>query len=500
MKYLLALDQGTTSSRALVVDTDGNVLGMSQQPFKQYFPKNGWIEHDPIDILNSQIQVAEEAVARARISTNEIAGIGITNQRETSILWERYSGKPIGRAIVWQDRRTASLCDQLIETGVEQEINDRTGLFLDPYFSASKIHWSLENDKNLKEKANKGEIAWGTVDSWLVWNLTEGRQHVTDSTNASRTLLYNIHDLEWDHFLLGLWGIPWEILPEVVDSRGVVGTTNFLGPSVPIASIVGDQQASLIGQGWGKAGTTKCTYGTGCFLLMNTGEKPVKSRKRLLTTIASTVDGKAEYALEGSVFMGGAVFDWLKDNLDLINAIGDVEKLALEVPDNGGVVMVPGFTGLGAPHWDANATGLLIGLTRGTKKGHIARAAIEAIAWQVTDLVDCMLEDSGLTLQTIKVDGGAARNKLLMQSQADYLGVPLEVSANVETTAIGAAILAGNALGFCERAHTDQFLENKFFRYQPTAKARRASFDSDRRLWREALKRSQNWLKQETNN
>jgi glycerol kinase len=448
--YLLALDEGTTSARAIVFDSDGAVIAVAQKEFRQHFPRAGWVEHDPLEIWSAQLDVASEALGRTQRPSRDLAAIGITNQRETTVVWDRASGQPVYNAVVWQDRRTAPLCDQLRAAGCEPMVQERAGLVLDAYFSASKVAWILDNVPGTRKRAEAGQLAFGTVDSWLIWQLTGGKKHVTDATNASRTMLFNIHTGAWDEELLQLFRIPASMLPEVRPSSASDGalTTRLLGPAdVPVTGIAGDQQAALFGQLCLSPGQTKTTYGTGCFMLQSTGSSPMASRNRLLTTVAYRLGGQTAYALEGSVFIGGAVVQWLRDGLGFIQKSDEVATLAGSVRDSGGVCLVPAFAGLGAPHWDAHARGLIIGLTRGTTKAHIARAAIEAIAYQVADLLDAMRADSGLPLTEMRVDGGAARDNLLMQFQADLLGVPLIRPAVTETTALGAAYLAGLAVG-----------------------------------------------------
>ena len=449
MSYVLALDQGTTSSRALVFDRDGAIAGLAQQEFEQLFPRPGWVEHDPLAIWSSQHRVALDALANAGLAARDVAAIGITNQRETTLLWDRETGLPIHNAIVWQDRRTTDACDRLRADGVEPLIQERTGLRLDPYFSATKLTWLLDNVDGARARAEAGKLAFGTVDTWLVWKLTGGRRHVTDASNASRTLLFDIHRGDWDDELLRVFRVPRAVLPEVRGSDDVVGGASpelGLG-AAPVSGIAGDQQAALFGQMCLAPGLTKNTYGTGCFMLQHTGEAAPASRHRLLTTIAWRRGGRTEYALEGSVFIGGAVVQWLRDGLGLIRSAAEVEALATSVPDNGGVYLVPAFAGLGAPHWDAHARGALVGLTRGVTAGHVARAALESIAYQVADLLEAMQADAGVPLQELRVDGGAAANDTLMQFQADVLGVAVDRPRQLETTAAGAAYLAGLGAG-----------------------------------------------------
>lgn len=448
MKYILALDQGTTSSRAILFDRHGALCSQAQAEFPQLYPKPGWVEHDPDSIWKSQIKVARAALRKVSAKAGDIAAIGIANQRETTIVWDRETGEPIAPAIVWQDRRTSKVCDRLIEDGLTKRIQQKTGLLIDAYFSATKIQWLLNNVKGARAKARRGQLAFGTVDSWLIWKLTKGRTHVTDVTNAARTMLFDIHKLEWDDELLELFGVPQSMLPEVCSSSEVVGTTTRLGGSIPIAGIAGDQQAALFGQTCFREGMAKNTYGTGCFLVMNTGRKPVRSKNKLLTTIAWRIGDEVDYALEGSVYVAGAVTQWLRDGLGLIKSSSEIERLARSVKDNGGVYFVPAFAGLGAPHWNQDARGTLSGVTRGTTSGHIARAALEGIAFQVLDVVRAMEADTGVALRQLRVDGGACVNNLLMQLQADLLGTSVVRPKIVESSARGAAYLAGLAVGF----------------------------------------------------
>ncbi|MBX9609399.1 MAG: glycerol kinase GlpK, partial [Gammaproteobacteria bacterium] len=447
MNALLALDQGTTSSRALVFDIEGRLLALAQRELTQHYPAPGEVEHDPLELWQTQADCAREALASARLTARDIAAIGITNQRETTLVWERATGRPVHRALVWQDRRTAPLCDALRGGEEEQLIREQSGLVLDPYFSASKLRWLLDGPPALRARAERGELAFGTVDSWLVWQLSGGREHVTDATNAARTQLFSLARGDWSEELLALWRIPRALLPSIVDSSGVCASTTLFGGEVPIAGLAGDQQAALFGQACFSPGMAKCTYGTGCFILMHTGTEPARSQRGLLTTVASRLGGQDEYALEGSVFMGGAVVQWLRDGLGLIASAAEIEALAASVPHADGVVLVPAFTGLGAPHWDARARALLIGMTRGTTRAHIARAALDAIAWQVTDVGQAMMDDAGLDLAELRVDGGAAANDLLMRLQADTLGVPILRPALTECTAFGAAGLAALGVG-----------------------------------------------------
>ncbi|MDE5874118.1 MAG: glycerol kinase GlpK [Muribaculaceae bacterium] len=449
-QYILALDQGTSSSRAIVFDHKGNICSVAQHEFPQIFPKSGWVEHDPQQIWGSQAAVIAEAISQIGINGHNIAAIGITNQRETTVVWDAETGEPIYNAIVWQDRRTSEYCDSLREQGVAEMIKEKTGLIIDAYFSATKIRWILENVPGAREKAEAGKLRFGTIDSWLVACLTRHHVHVTDVTNASRTLLFNIHTLEWDKELLDLFGIPASMMPEVKSSSEIYGytTTTLFAHEVPIAGIVGDQQAALFGQMCVEPGAVKNTYGTGCFLLMNSGDKPINSQNRLLTTIAWGIDGKVTYALEGSIFVAGSVVQWLRDNLKCINSSSEVESLAASVPDTDGVYFVPAFTGLGAPYWDQYARGAISGLSRGSTLAHIARAALEGIAYQTYDIVKAMERDAGLKITNLKVDGGASRNNLLMQFQSDILDTEVLRPSVTETTALGAAYMAGLAVGY----------------------------------------------------
>lgn len=492
-RCILALDQGTTSSRAILFDHAGDIMAISQREFEQIFPKPGWVEHDPNEIWSTQAAVAAEVAAKAGVSVGEIAAIGITNQRETTLVWDKATGEPVHNAIVWQDRRTANYCDRLREAGHEDLIRRKTGLVIDAYFSGTKIQWMLDNVDGVRERTERGELAFGTVDSWLIWKLTGGALHMTDVTNASRTLLYNIHSNDWDDELLDLFGVPKSMLPEVRSSSEVYAETsgNLLSDSVPIAGIAGDQQAALFGQICTTPGMVKNTYGTGCFMLMQTGEEAVTSENNLVTTIAWRIGEKTEYALEGSIFIAGAVVQWLRDGLGLIDNSTEVEALARTVDDNGGVYFVPAFTGLGAPHWDSYARGTIVGLTRGSGAGHIARAALESIAYQTVDVIKAMEADSGLSLKELRVDGGATANDLLMQFQADLLGVPVVRPRIRETTALGAAYLAGLAVGFWEDRDeiASQWKEDK--RFEPdmdeaTAGAHLAG-------WSRALERAKAW-------
>ena len=467
-QYILALDQGTTSSRAIIFDKQGSIVSIAQKEFKQYFPQPGWVEHDANEIWSSQLGVATEAIVKAGLSVENIAAIGITNQRETTVVWERSTGKPISNAIVWQDRRTASFCDELKAKGHETIIKQKTGLVIDSYFSGTKIKWILDNVPGARDKANKGELAFGTIDTWLLWNLTKGQVHATDVSNASRTMLCNIHTLQWDAALQEILDIPGSMLPQIRSSSEVYGSTqNILtAKNIPIAGIAGDQQAALFGQMCTQPGMVKNTYGTGCFMLMNTGEKPVYSNNNLLTTVAWKVNGITHYALEGSVFIGGAVVQWLRDGLGIIRHSAEVETLAATVKSSEGVYMVPAFTGLGAPHWNPDARGAMYGITRGTNAGHIARAALESIAFQTMDVLKAMEADAGIAIKELRVDGGATANDLLMQFQSDILNTQVLRPTVTETTALGAAYLAGLAVGYWEHIEEihEQWQIDKLFK------------------------------------
>jgi glycerol kinase len=491
--YVLALDQGTTSSRAIVFDEEGSAVAMAQGEFRQIFPQPGHVEHAPEEIWGSQVAVAAEALSRAGLSARDLAAVGITNQRETVVVWDRATGRPLCNAIVWQDRRTAGLCDRLRREGLETLFREKTGLLLDPYFSGTKIAWILEHVPGARAEAEAGRLAFGTVDSWLIWRLTGGALHATDVTNASRTLLWNIHTGAWDQELLDALGIPREILPEVRSSSEIYAETlpAVLGAAVPLAGVAGDQQAALFGQACLRPGMAKNTYGTGCFLLLNTGPRPVPSASRLVTTPAWRIGGRTDYALEGSVFVGGAVVQWLRDGLGLIRSSDEVEALAASVPDTGGVVLVPAFTGLGAPHWDPYARGTLVGITRGTTAGHIARAALESIALQVADVLTAMEADSGLPLSDLRVDGGAAANNLLMQLQADLIGVPVTRPAMAETTALGAAYLAGLAVGVWKDLDdvAARWRVDRVFEPRPD----RGRAGEMRERWARAVERAKGW-------
>ena len=493
-KYILALDQGTTSSRAILFDREQNILGVAQKELTQFYPQEGWVEQDAMEIWSTQYGVMMEAIARSGVEPSEIAAIGITNQRETTILWDRATGRPLHNAIVWQCRRTAELVDQLRSDGLEGHIRAVTGLLPDAYFSATKLKWLLDHVEGAREKAARGEVLFGTVDSWLVWKLTGGAVHVTDVTNASRTMLFDIHRLDWDDTLLEALDIPRSVLPEVRSSSEIYGYTDIQGVRIPIAGMAGDQQAALFGQGCFSPGDAKNTYGTGCFLLMNTGNTPCESRNGLLTTIAVGLNGKVEYALEGSVFVGGAVIQWLRDELRFFPDSRDAEYYARKAPDNGGVYLVPAFTGLGAPYWDMYARGMLIGLTRGTRREHITRAAQESIAYQVADLARAMEADTGVPLTSLKADGGASRDGFLMQFQADILGRAVLRPAIRETTALGAAYLAGLAAGVWESREELSRLWRCDTTFSPAMDARhRERLLAD---WHRAVERCRGWARE----
>lgn len=493
MNHILSLDQGTSSSRAIVFQKDGTIAAMAQKEFTQHYPKPGWVEHDPIEIWDTQLQVAHDALKQANCTPESLAAIGITNQRETTVIWNRLSGKPIHPAIVWQDRRTTDLCHSLREAGAEKTFQQKTGLLLDPYFSGTKIRWLLDNVEGARAQAEKGELAFGTIDSWLVWNLTQGACYLTDVSNASRTLLFNIHTLEWDTELLELLNIPQSILPEVRSSSEVYGQATAIDSfeKTPISGIAGDQQAALFGQTCFTEGTAKNTYGTGCFLLMNIGETPVLSNNKLLTTVAWKLGNKTTYALEGSVFVAGAVIQWLRDELKIIQSASETEAIAQSVEDNGSVYFVPAFTGLGAPHWDPFARGTITGLTRGTHSAHIVRAALESIAFQSRDLIDTMKADAQTPLKELRVDGGASLNNFLMQFQADILNISVVRPKVAETTALGTAYLAGLAVGFWEsqEAIAQQWSIDKTYTPQSDSNTIE-QLDSH---WQRALERSKNW-------
>ncbi|HKK09766.1 MAG TPA: glycerol kinase GlpK [Bacteroidales bacterium] len=494
-EYILALDQGTTSSRAMLFDKEGEIKSIAQKEFKQIFPKTGWVEHDPNEIWSSQVAVAAEAMSSLGINGTKVSGIGITNQRETTIVWDRHTGEPIYNAIVWQDRRTSEYCDELKEKGHAEVISKKTGLVVDAYFSGTKVKWILDNVEGARDKAENGELAFGTVDSWLVWKLTQGRTHITDITNASRTMLFNIHNTEWDEELLELMDIPKSMLPAVKSSSEIYDYTNttFFASKVPIAGIAGDQQAAMFGQMCIEEGMVKNTYGTGCFILINTGEKPFLSKNQLLTTIAWKINGKVTYALEGSIFIGGAVVQWLRDGLRIINTSQDVESLAKTVDDNGDVFFIPAFTGLGAPHWDQYARGTMVGISRGTTRGHIARAALEGIAFQTYDVLEAMKKDTQMDYTEIRVDGGASNNNLLMQFQSDVLNAPVVRPEITETTALGAAYLAGLATGFWKDLDEIKKQWKLDKRFDPEMDQQQA--EEQVMKWKDAVTRSKSWVK-----
>jgi glycerol kinase len=493
-KYILALDQGTTSSRAVVFDRRGKIVSIASKEFQQIYPQPGWVEHDPMEIWDSQMEAARRALDSAGVSLQNIAAIGITNQRETTVVWDRESGKPVYNAIVWQCRRTAPACSRIQKTKFAEKLRKKTGLVVDAYFSGTKVQWILEHDKKIRKAAERGDLAFGTIDSWLAYRLTGKKLHITDYSNASRTLLFNIHNLSWDREILRFLGIPEKILPAVKPSSQLYGHTSpavFFGAEVPLSGIIGDQQGALFGQTCFRQGQAKNTYGTGCFLLMNTGEKPVASENNLLTTIAWGTEKKVEYALEGSVFIAGAVVQWLRDGLRIISRASDSEPLAAGLSSNEGVYFVPAFVGLGAPYWDMYARGAILGITRGTTQAHIARAGLESIAYQTRDVLECMEKDSGIRLKELRVDGGAAANAFLMQFQADILGVPVVIQETTETTALGAAYLAGLAVGFWK---SPQEIARNFKikkRYLPKMPAKQR--ESLYRKWKMAVERARGW-------
>mgnify|MGYP001557478826 CR=1 FL=1 len=495
--YILAFDAGTTSSRAIIFDHDSRIIGTAQQEFPQIYPQPGWVEHDPMEIWATQSGVARQVLEKCSISPTQIAAIGITNQRETTILWQKSNGKPISNAIVWQDKRTAALCTELKKRGLEQEVRQRTGLVIDSYFSATKIAWMLQQNPEFRKQAENGEILFGTVDSWLVYNLTRGKVHATDYSNASRTMLFNINTLDWDDFLLKELNIPRAMLPEVKASSTLYGTTDsktFGGAEIPIAGIAGDQQAALFGQACWEKGMAKNTYGTGSFILMNTGTQPIHSQNGLITTIAWGLNSRVEYALEGSVFITGAAVQWLRDEMKVLNDASDSEYFAGKVTDSGGVYVVPAFAGLGAPYWDMYARGTIVGITRGTGMNHIIRATLESLAYQVRDVADCMTADSGIALQELKADGGAAANNFIMQFQADILNTPVIRPKLLETTALGAAMLAGLATGFWQDTKdigNHQEID-RIFKPEITDENRNSLYTG----WRRAVERSQGWIQE----
>ncbi len=495
-KYILALDQGTTSSRAILFDKKGQIVSKAQKEFKQIYPKAGWVEHDPEEIWTTQLEVSKEVIKKAGIELSEISSIGITNQRETTVVWDKNTGVPVYNAIVWQCRRTSDFCDNLKLRGLEKVIQKKTGLVIDAYFSGSKIKWILDNVKGARERAEKGELIFGTIDTWLIWKLTAGAVHATDYSNASRTMLFNIHDLKWDNELTKEFMVPLKMLPKVLSSSGKFGVTDekLLGAEILIAGVAGDQQAALFGQGCFEAGMVKNTYGTGCFMLMNTGSKQFISKNGLLTTIAWELDGKVHYALEGSIFMAGAVIQWLRDEMKLISEASETEEIAQSVKDSNGVYLVPAFSGMGAPYWDMYARGTVVGLTRGSNRAHFVRAALEAIAYQTRDVLEAMQDDSEIELMTLKVDGGAVANNFLMQFQSDILGVKVERPVNTESTAFGAACLAGLASGFWRnKEELLSFIKaEKIFNPKMNLGTREEKFKG----WKRAVERSLNWIEQ----
>jgi glycerol kinase len=496
-KYILALDQGTTSSRAIVFDKQGNIISVAQKEFTQYFPKPGWVEHDPIEIWSTQTGVAAEAIAKKGLNVENIAAIGITNQRETVLVWDKNTGKPIYNAIVWQDKRTSDYCDELKNQGKNDLVRQKTGLVIDSYFSGTKVKWILDNVSGAREKAEAGELILGTIDTWLVWNFTKGEQHITDVSNASRTMLFNINTMEWDDELLELLTIPKSMLPKVKSSSEVYGHTNstFYDAKIPISGIAGDQQAALFGQMCTKPGMVKNTYGTGCFMLMNIGEKPIMSNNNLLTTVAWKINGKTTYAFEGSIFIAGAVVQWLRDSLKIIRNSAEIEKLATSVKSSEGVYFVPAFAGLGAPHWNQRAQGTIFGLTRGSTDAHIARAALEAIAYQTMDILKAMEADAEISIKELRVDGGATINNMLMQFQADVLNTETVRPKIVETTAMGAAFLAGLAVGYWENPEEIEKIWQTDKRFEPTKD--RTEIDKEIKGWYKAIKALEYWTNEE---
>lgn len=495
--YILALDQGTTSSRAILFDAQRQICAIAQREFTQIYPQAGWVAHNPEEIWQTQLETAREVIAKSGISPTQIAAIGITNQRETTVVWNRHTGKPICDAIVWQDRRTTHICDSLKQKGYTDYVRQNTGLVIDAYFSATKIKWILDNVPQARQQAEQGNLCFGTIDTWLLWQLTDGKTHATDYSNASRTMLYNIHSLQWDDTLLQALDIPKSMLPQVVASSGIVAHSSphlFGGTAIPIAGIAGDQQAALFGQTCFEPGMAKNTYGTGCFMLMNTGTQPIASQNGLLTTIAWGIDNHVVYALEGSVFIAGAAIQWLRDGLKLLDEAPDSEYFAMKVADTQGVYVVPAFAGLGAPYWDMYARGAIFGLTRGVKKSHLIRATLESLAYQTRDVLDAMQADSNITLHTLRVDGGASANNLLMQFQADILNVPVKRPTIIETTALGAAYLAGLAVGVYEKNNLEQNNDNSasFKPNMPTQAAEKLY-----RGWQKAVKRCMDWEKEE---
>ena len=492
-QYILALDQGTTSSRAIVYNQDAQPVAVAQKEFEQLFPKPGWVEHNPMEIWESQLAVAKEAIKKAGISPNQLAGIGITNQRETTVVWNRKTGKPVYNAIVWQDRRTSNYCSELKDKGHENTFTDKTGLLIDAYFSGTKVNWILTHVAGAKELAKKGDLAFGTIDSWLIWNLTKGKSHITDVSNASRTLLFNITTLDWDHELLNILEVPSSMLPKVTESSGKLAISNkeIMGASIPIAGIAGDQQAALFGQMCTDLGMAKCTYGTGCFLMMNIGEKPIPSKNKLLTTIGWKIRGKTTYALEGAVFMGGATIQWLRDGLEFFKDSAESEALATSVNSTEGVVVVPALTGLGAPHWDPDARGTIVGITRGTTKAHITRAALESICYQVNDVLSTMSKDRDTPIVQLRVDGGATANNFMVQFQSNVSSIEVLRPTNLETTALGAAYLAGIGIGIwtIEELKSKWKIDRSF-----NPKIDNKDAQNHLKQWLKAVERSKNWV------
>ena len=492
-KYIMSFDQGTTSSRCILFDKGGNIVSMAQKEFKQYYPKNGWVEHDAEEIWKTQLEVSVEAMKKADVKSSDISAIGITNQRETTVVWDKYTGKPVYNAIVWQCRRTSDYADELKKNGFTDMIAEKTGLVIDAYFSATKLKWILDNVEGAKEKAKKGDLLFGTIDTWLIWNLTGGKIHVTDYTNASRTMLFNIKTLKWDKDILSLLDIPENMLPEVKESSHIYGYTekSLFGGEIPIGAAAGDQQAALFGQACFSQGEAKNTYGTGCFMLMNTGNKPVYSKNGLLTTIAWGINNEITYALEGSVFVAGALIQWLRDELKIIDSSAQSEQLAQSVEDTNGVYIVPAFTGLGAPYWDQYARGTIVGITRATTRSHIVRAALESIAYEVNDILKAMENDAGIDLKVLKVDGGASANNFLMQFQSDILGVNVDRPACIETTALGAAYLAGLAVGYYKSV--DDINKNRRIDRIFTPEMDRISAQNKVKYFKKAVKSSLGW-------
>jgi glycerol kinase len=493
MKFILALDQGTTSSRAILFNPAGEMLGIAQREFTQHYPQAGWVEHDPEEIWSSQIDVAREVIENCSVSVDDIAAIGITNQRETTVLWDRHTGEPVHHAIVWQDRRTAEFCDSLRRDGHEELVRDKTGLLIDSYFCATKLNWLLENVPGVRERAERGELAFGTIDSWLIWKLTGGREHVTDVTNASRTMLMQLDSCQWDEELLELLRIPSSVLPKLAPSSHIFAECDqqWFGKPIPIAGVAGDQQAALFGQSCTRHGMAKNTYGTGCFMLMNVGEEASRSEHKLLTSVAASIESKREYALEGSIFVAGAAVQWLRDGLGMIQSSSEIEALAKTVETSDGVYVVPAFAGLGAPHWDSYARAAILGLTRGSHRGHIARATLEGIAFQVADVADAMQQDAGTAIQELRVDGGASANDLMMQFQADILKLPVIRPLVTETTALGAAYLAGLAVGVWKDTAEIESIWQVDRTFEPTMPDREV--DQRRERWRDALERAKGW-------